>query len=175
MPEVAVIIGGAECWEHDLEKARKLIGNHAIRFYFVNDQIATFPEAGVAVSLHPNKLDAWLALRRKAGLPQPEQIWGRYKHAYPEVTHDTENIYQGGSSGLLAVQVARREGHERIVAVGIPMTIEGGHYVRHEKWDAAIRARPAWEKCKNDLAPYFRSMSGWTAEIFGEPDEEWLR
>jgi Methyltransferase domain len=172
---VAVVIGGAECWQEDLEKARKLLGGQRIKFFFINDQIKTFAEPGVAVTLHPDKLNghfAWLLVRRKAGLPEPDQIWAHRKHA--AVTHDTASKDWGGSSGLFAVQVARREGYRHIIGCGIPMTVDGSHYIRRQKWQSAIAFRSGWMNCKNEIAPYFRSMSGWTAEQFGSPTEDWL-
>jgi hypothetical protein len=173
--EIAIVIGGAECWERDLEQARALIGNRAVKYYFINDQIKTFSEPGVAVTLHADKLNghfAWLQIRRKAGLPEPEKVWGHRAHA--SVTHHTETKDWGGSSGLFAVQVARRDGYRKVIGCGVPMTVDGSHYIRHQKWQSAIAFRGGWVKCKNDLAPYFRSMSGWTREQFGEATEEWI-
>jgi predicted SAM-dependent methyltransferase len=171
---VAIVLGGATCWRQDLESARKLIGNLPFRVFAINDQIKTFPDECVAVTLHPDKLVgpiAWLNGRRKAGLPEPEQIWAHRKA--PEITHDT-GMDWGGSSGLFAVQVARREGHQKIIGVGVPMTVGGAHYIRGQKWQSAIAFRPSWIRYKNEIAPHFRSMSGWTAEIFGTPDEAFL-
>jgi hypothetical protein len=175
-PATAIVLGGAECWQDDLEKAKALIGNRPIKFFLVNDQIKSFPEPGVACTLHPDKLNghvAWLQHRRKAGLPEPEQIWSHRKHA--AATHDTASKDWQGSSGLFAVQVALRAGYQRIIACGVPMTVEGNHYERHQKWQSAIAFRQGWVRCKNELAAHLRSMSGWTAEQFGQPDEEWLR
>jgi predicted SAM-dependent methyltransferase len=172
---VAVVLGGAMCWRQDWEAARKLIGDLPFRVFAINDQIKTFPDECVAVTLHPDKLVgpiAWLNGRRKAGLPEPEQVWAHRKA--PEITHDT-GLDWGGSSGLFAVQVARREGHQKVIGVGVPMTVDGAHYIRGQKWQSAIAFRPSWIRYKNEIAPHFRSMSGWTAEIFGKPDEAFLR
>jgi hypothetical protein len=173
---VAIIVGGAECWQHDLEQARRLLDGCRIKYFFVNDQIKTFPEPGVACTLHPDKLNghiAWLTVRRNAGLPEPEQIWAHRRHA--AVTHDTASIDWSGSSGLFAVQVARQEGYKKIIAVGVPMTVDDSHFERHQKWQSAIKFREGWTRHRNEIKPYFRSMSGWTAEQFGQPDESWLQ
>jgi predicted SAM-dependent methyltransferase len=172
---VAVVIGGAMGWEEELEKARKLIGNQPIRYFLVNDQIKTFPGPGVACTLHPDKLNghfAWLLTRSKAGFPTPEQVWSHREAV--SVTHSMGKDW-GGSTGLFAIQVALREGHQKVILCGVPMTVDGSHYIRHQKWQSAIAFRQSWVRFKNDLAPHLRSMSGWTAEQYGEPSEEWIR
>jgi hypothetical protein len=172
---VAVILGGAINWKEDLEKAKKVIGVRHIRYFLINDQIKTFPEEGVAVTLHPDKLSgqfAWLRVRRENGHPEPEQVWAHRHHEL--VTNHNDNKDWGGSTGLFAVMIAIKEGHQKVIACGIPMTVDDSHYIRHQKWQSAIAFRPSWIKCRNDLAPHFRSMSGWTKEQFGEPTEEWL-
>jgi hypothetical protein len=72
------------------------------------------------------------------------------------------------------VRVAWRKGHQRIIGCGIPMTVDGGHFERHTKWQSAIAFRAGWMKCMNEIKPFFRSMSGWTKEQFGLPTEEWI-
>ncbi len=172
---VAVIVGGAERWRRDMEEAIKLLAGCKFRYFYVNDQIKSFPEDGVACTLHPDKLnehDAWLAIRRKAGLPEPEQIWTCRKHS--AATHDTDNVDWGGSSGLFAVQVALRNGYRKIILCGVPLTAEERHFERHEMWQSAISFRAGWTRHKNEISPYVRSMSGWTLEQFGEPCENWI-
>jgi hypothetical protein len=115
---------------------------------------------------------AWLFNRRKSGLPEPQEIWAHMKHA--AVTHDTASLEWQGSSGLFAVQVAKRKGFQKIITCGIPMTVEGSHFERHQLWQSAIAFRDGWVRCKSQLAPYVRSMSGWTEQMFGSPTHEWL-
>jgi hypothetical protein len=176
-PEVALIIGGGETWQQELDEALKIIGGRPVQYFYMNDQIKTFPHRGIACTLHPDKLNghfSWLPTRRKAGLPEPDEVWSHRKHT--SVTHDTASAEWKGSSGLFAVQVARlQKGHRKIIACGVPMTVEGGHFWRRQKWQSAIAFRQGWMTSKKDIQPYFRSMSGWTAEQFGRPTEEWLR
>jgi hypothetical protein len=174
--EIAVVIGGAECWQEDFERVKKLLGDRPRHYFYINDHIKSFPEPGVACTLHPDKLNghfAWLGVRRKAGLPEPEQIWAHRKHV--AITHDTASTEWQGSTGLFAVQVARRVGHRKVIGVGIPMTVDGGHFERHQLWQSAIAFRQGWTAHRKEIAPYFRSMSGWTKEQFGEPTEDWIR
>jgi hypothetical protein len=174
-PEIAVVVGGAECWREDLEEARKLLAGLKFRFIYINDHIKSFAEPGVACTLHPDKLYghfAWLGERERAGLPKPEQVWAHRKHS--AVTHDTASEEWRGSTGLFAFCVARRLGHVRVIACGVPMTVDGSHFERHQLWQSAISFRQGWIQYKNQIAPFFRSMSGWTAEMFGKPTREWL-
>ena len=120
------------------------------------------------------RITEWpLPLRRQNGLPEPEQIWAHRKHV--AVTHDTASKEWQGSSGLFATMVAKMEGHTKIIACGVPMTVEDNHFERHQRWQSAIAFRAGWTRCRDEIAPVFRSMSGWTKEIFGAPDEEWLK
>jgi methyltransferase family protein len=172
---IAVVIGGADCWQDDLDAALKLLEGRKVRYYYVNDHIKTFPEPGVACTLHPDKLNgqfAWLVDRRKSGLPEPDEVWAHRRHAC--VTHDTASVDWQGSSGLFAVQVAKRHGHRKIIGCGIPMTIEANHFLRHQNWQSAMTFRDGWLKHKRDIEQCFRSMSGWTAEKFRKPDLRWL-
>ena len=173
--KIAVVVGGGEGWKEELEEAKKLIGDREFVYFFINDHIKSFPERGIAITLHPDKLNgahAWLNHRRNANLAWPQEIWAHRKHV--AVTHDTATIDWQGSSGLFAVQVARRKGFTKIIACGVPMTVDGGHFIRKQKWQSAIAFRNGWVRSKNEIASSFRSMSGWTKEMFGSPDESWL-
>jgi hypothetical protein len=173
--EIAIIVGGAECWQSDFDNARRMLDKRDVRYFYVNDHIKTFDHRGVAITLHPDKLKGhfdWLGKRRKAGLPDPDEIWAHRRHA--NISHDTASQDWRGSSGLFAVQVARRKGHHKIIACGVPMTVDGNHFERRVKWQSAIGFRAGWLQHKAEIAPYFRSMSGWTREIFGAPDDKWL-
>lgn len=172
--EIAIVVGGGENWSKELEEAKRMIGSRRFRYYIVNDHVKSFPESAIACTLHPDKLNGhfnWLGIRRKAGLPPLEEIWSHRKHG--AVTHDTASREWKGSSGLFAVQVARRR-HKKIIAVGVPMTVDDKHFERHQPWQSAIGFRDGWLLCKKEIADCFRSMSGWTAEQFGRPDETWL-
>ena len=173
--KVAVVIGGAEGWQMDLEAAKGLLNGHDVRYFIINDHIKTFSEPAVCCTLHPDKLnglDNWLGRRQQAGLPPPLQVWSHRKH--PAVTNDTASLEWLGSSGLFAVQVARLEGYRKIIGCGVPMTVDGGHFERHQHWQSAIKFREGWVRYKHEIVNCFRSMSGWTMETFGGPDEKWL-
>src|SRR5690606_32827413 len=79
-----------------------------------------------------------------------------------------------GSSGLYAVKAMLDLGFDKIVLTGVPMTQGGGHFVRHEPWDAYDRFRGAWVGALGIIHGPVRSMSGWTAEILGVPSAAWI-
>lgn len=171
---IALIVGGAETWQAELDRAKALCAQVELPFelFILNDHIADFPEPVRAVTLHPNnRLGDWMRRRKEAGLPALLQVWAH--HSHPMVTDQLPDW--GGSVGLLACKIAiYRFSHKKIMLCGVPMTVAGGHYVRHQPWAACPAFRRAWLTRKNEIAPYVRSMSGWTAETFGQPTVEWL-
>jgi hypothetical protein len=165
---VAIAVGGAASVWDEMKRALDL-APHA-EAYVCNDMIPVYPGPCTAVTLHPHQLKEWLSRRNANGLPRPKEVWS---HASGRlVTRRT--LESRGSSGLLCVHVARLEGFERIMLCGIPMTKEGGHFVRNAQWDAAETFQKHWPKEFLRLAPYVRSFSGWTKETFGEPTPTWL-
>lgn len=170
---VALVIAGAESWASELAAARELCAKVGVtpQYIYVNDHIATFPEAGRAASLHPDKIGIWLSERRKnPSLPKPIEMWAH--RAHKNVTHTIPDW--GGSSSLFAVRVELQAGTRKIILCGAPMTIEGKHFVRHKEWRAATAFQRAWNTHLKDIAMYVRSFSGWTEKLLGAPSVEWL-
>lgn len=126
-------------------------------------------------TLHPFKAGPWPgmaeALRRRqlAGRNKP-QVWA-HKVA-PGIDRQTDDW--AGSTGLLCVKVMRLEQFTRIVLAGVPMSQAGGHYYDDQPWGAAHVFRKGWSRKQRELAPYIRSMSGWTKDLLGAPTEAWL-
>lgn len=73
-----------------------------------------------------------------------------------------------GSSALLGIQAALLLGYERIVVCGCPLTGKNGSGANYEQF------RKGWEARASQLSGRVRSMSGWTREFLGAPNEEWL-
>jgi hypothetical protein len=120
-------------------------------------------------SLHPDRLAGWEGWRRQRGLPGGWTTWGHRAHA--NVMKWTPDW--GGSSGLLATKVAIEIGATRIVLCGVPISGDLGHFVRNAPWQAAKGFQRGWLRNKAALGNV-RSMSGWTRELLGAPDEGWL-
>jgi hypothetical protein len=171
---IALIIGGAENALAEYAAACELVrleaGNDAAVFA-VNDMIAAFPRlVDHAVTLHPAKIMEWLRPRHNAGLAPPLRAWC-HRDGQRHFTDWSPDW--GGSSGLFAVKIARELDFRRIILCGVPMTVEGGHFRRGQRWPAAFGFRPAWERHAGELRPYVRSMSGWTRELLGAPGTHW--
>jgi len=168
----ALVIGGAECVWKEIELATKLFKPDVV--VAANDIAINLPAVDHWCTMHPEKMNRWLEARRKNDYHDPV-LWTaahRKRHfnlPFKQIPHT------GGSSGLLAVNVARfRAKATRIVACGIPMTTDGGHFVRGVPWTASQHYRKAWNDQAAELAKCLRSFSGWTAETFGLPTAEWL-
>lgn len=170
-PPLAIVVGGAECVWDDLGRIKTGMTLRNETWFLVNDMMAEYKtDPGrpvIAVTLHPPKLNDWLAERARNGLPRPDAVWA-HRPANELVTNHTEDW--AGSSGLFAVKVARQLGFEQIILCGVPMQVEQRHFIRREPWGAAMAFRAGWERHRANIAPYVRSMSGWTKELFGEPD-----
>ena len=73
-----------------------------------------------------------------------------------------------GSSALLGVLAGIQYGYKKIIVCGCPLigvNAKGSDYAKFQKgWTAKI----------NEIKNVTRSMSGWTMELLGAPDVEWL-
>jgi hypothetical protein len=141
------------------------------RTYVGNDMIAHFPDPiDIAVTLHPDKLFMWVNERMALGRERPPRVFSH--RPFNNVTDWTRDWQ--GSTGLFCIKIAREFGHTHIVLCGVPMTIEANHFLRREPWVHATGFQRGWTSHLNELIPYVRSYSGWTLELFGEPDDKWL-
>lgn len=171
--KLAIVVGGGNDPIEEAQQAALYAHKAGLEptYFIVNDMIAHFPHEAVAVTLHREKLEGWMQTRVREGLPLISQVWGHRK--YDRITNVTEDW--SGSSGLFAVKIARMLGFTRIILAGVPMTADGNHFVRKVRWNAVQGFRRGWERHKDEIAPYVRSVSGWTAEQFGKPTEDFLR
>jgi len=139
--------------------------------FVINDLIPLFPDDCEVVTMHPEKLERWLKIRAANGHPAPSKVWA-HTLKYPEVTHFVCDW--AGSSGLVGAVVPRLQGITHIILCGIPMT-NTNHITRKVPWEAWNAYQKMWVRLLPLLPPKcVRSMSGWTREKFGFPDEEWL-
>lgn len=171
---VAIIVGGAECVWDDFAVARALVDSVGgeVMVYATNDMIAMLPGVVTAVTLHVDKLPGWLKARTAAGYPSPSTVWANRMRS-GIVTGLSEDW--GGSVGLFAAKIAFRHcGHTKVILAGVPMEVRANHFVRKRPWNACSSFRKGWERHRADMAPYVKSLSGWTADQLGRPSAEWL-
>jgi hypothetical protein len=166
---VGLIIGGAECVWDDAKAALALFDPDA--FFAVKDQMYLWPlRVDYGVTLHPERTAGYLKRRKEKGLNNNFPVYAH--RASPNTTHTTSDWQ--GSSGLFAIKVSRIENISAVVLVGVPMTASAGHITRKKEWVPASQYRRGWLKHQSEIADTVRSMSGWTREIFGAPDKDWL-
>lgn len=178
----AVIIGSADCVMSDLARLNHIAGpiEAAFTTIAVNDGGVLWPgRLDHWVTLHPDELPDRIERRRKNGFPDGFTTWSNTGHVDRLIPQDYAII--GGGSAILAVSAARYLRH-RSTLVGCPMDAQP-YFTEHP-----IHGNP-------DVWPYFRvyqehlppltrkypwllaevrSMSGFTAQVFGQPDRAWL-
>lgn len=170
----ALCLGAADCLWDDVAASGDILGDDWW------DIVVACNRAGVDwpghldhwVSLHPEKLLALWVPEREGN--DDYVTWSdpnRGERGPAPTDRHLDNW--GGSSGLFAVQVAAEVGADRVVACGMPLD-RSPHYHGRAEWDAADAFRPAWERRIDEMADV-RSMSGWTAELVGRPDADWIR
>lgn len=125
-------------------------------------------------TMHPDQLPGWLATRRSAGRPEPGRFWHARHRVVPAGIESTAIESWGGSSGLLCVAVAFELGVERVVLAGVPMNKADAHYDDPRPWTEARTYRQMWEFRLPRLLGRVKSMSGWTRDVLGMPQGDWL-
>lgn len=170
---IALWLGGARCVWDDLRRASQLVGRADTVVVACNFAGIEFSgRLDVWVTLHPEAFQPWRASRADLGLNAD----------YRAITHKphpptrSEVVPQGwyGSSGLYMAQVALEVlGVDGVILCGVPMEAAGQHIQTPGAWANPDVYRPAFLEAKASGAD-IRSMSGWTAEVLGRPDAEWL-
>lgn len=179
-PEWALVLGGGECVWEDVLAWEAIYGRMWDGIVIAaNDIGCHWPrELDHWVSLHPNKFPKWKDLRAQQDLPMDGILtWGTSRHA--RVTDRQVNPWGGGSSGMMATQVAWVSGCTRAILCGIPMTptahfSESREGYGSKEWRAAAGHWRAWGTTKHRMEGWVKSMSGRTRELLGDPTVEWL-
>lgn len=130
------------------------------------------------VSFHPGHFKLWVPARQRAGFPDGYQLWTAiFRGKKLGVKHPFDFKYvvcNGGSSGLLAVQVALEHlGVNRAVLCGIPME-NTPRFDDSRDWNEALKYQDAWKQYRPEMQGKVKSMSGWTRTVLGPPTKEWL-
>lgn len=174
-----VLGGGREVWD-DVLAVEKLLGHPWDGIVVAANDIGMYWPRDLHhwVTLHPAKMPGWAKTRDVQHLPPGYLTWGR------NARHVNRAIvpWPGGSSGLLAVQVAIHVGCTRIVLCGVPMTISPHfeesteHHVldSNRNWSHADKHWKSWVREAHRFRPWTRSMSGRSRHLLGPPTQEWL-
>lgn len=171
----ALVLGDAKCVYADAERALATFNPNAI--CATTNIGRDWPgHVDYWCTLHPFKAPDWVGIedalqaRIAAGRNRPE-IWA-HKKLTPSV--DFALDHDGGSTGMLCVNALRSRDFDRIVLAGVPMTSDGGHYYDDKPWVHSNHYTAAWAQRRDELAPFVRSMSGYTKQLFGSPEPEWF-
>ena len=174
-------IGSAECVSGDLQALERLAGPlDRFTICAANDGGVIWPgRLDYWFTLHPDELPEREERRREAGHPDG--------YVTVSISGDVDRILsrdwhlEGGSSGLDAAAWLHHVGHRRIVLCGVPLGPQR-YAVTHPQhgdaewphWRGYQERVPSLAKQHSWLRECIRSMSGWTAEFFGEPTEDWI-
>lgn len=184
-PEWALVIGGASCVWDDVLAWETLYGQQWDGIVVAaNDVGAHWPRVlHHWVSLHSSKFGRWQELRRTtvAGRADQYTTWcqaSRMRKA-PHGAQRSVMPWPGGSSGMLAVQVAKEVGCQKVILCGVPMTTTA-HFAETgerfaQQWLSAKGHFRAWKREEQRLQGWVKSMSGNTLELLGAPTVAWLR
>lgn len=171
-----LVLGGAACVWDDAERALDLSEFDGVVACKRIVERWAGPLAAFA-TLHPETARASLANRKAAGYSMEfvtvtigGEAHERHAKTLPNVRLTSD---WGGSSGLFGVKAARLLGFDRVVLAGIPMAASP-HFDRDQPWCFAHSYHKGWSAHAHQLAPFVRSMSGWTASLFGLPTADWL-
>jgi hypothetical protein len=175
-PERALVIGGAECVWDDVAAWEKSYGKQWDGVVIAANDVGSHWPRPLHhwCSCHPKKLWRWLATRRAYGFEiTGVRLWGHCDPAVPK--------FRGGTSGLLAVHVAKALGCEKVVLCGVPLTATphfgaSKEHITDKQWRHQLgRTHRRWRAERDTVLQHARSMSGWTAAQLGKPTVEWLR
>lgn len=171
---IALIVGGAPSVWSELEEAKALVAGREHLIVATNHSGRLYEgDIDAWVTLHPELFEPWRKERAAKDLNEDYRALVYPRRQRP---HGTEPWPQRwyGSSGLYGAQVALEALDCRgVILCGVPMLEEAGHVTGLATWPGVEKYRPGFLEAKAEGAP-IRSMSGWTADLFGRPDEEWL-
>lgn len=182
MSAALVLGGGASLWD-DVAAALE-VGEFA-GVLACNDAAVAWPgPVAAGVSYHAEQWPLWMERRRRAGREHPARLFGHREFtqsilARPDLPIEyVEPRFPGqvetGSSGLFALKVALVDlGFDKAVVCGMPMDPRP-HFFDGAKWEAYSAHRRGWTEALPQIRARARSMSGWTSQLLGAPDADWL-
>lgn len=181
---IALVLGGGSSVWADADAALEMTPVDGI--VACNDAAEAWPgRLDAAVSLHAEKMGYWMERRARRGHPAPDRIIGHTSAKASTlripscITDFVEYKMPGqsdtGSSGHFAMKAALDDlGFSKVILCGIPMDDRFAHFFDSSPWGGAAAHRRGWSQTLHLLQGRVRSMSGWTADQLGRPDDLWL-
>lgn len=191
--DICLLIGGAQSVHDDLQELQAIISPYNLEDVFwiavINDQIHTWPKrVDIFSTLHGEKAEKWLE-QRDSDKNWDFLMFAHRIHKFQNSWYENNLQYKEvkdkwkGSSGLYAVQISLIEiGFQRVLISGVPMSSEPNLFRQENQWAQFNKYRAGWNKANNVTnsgevavtSQNTRSMSGWTAELLGKPDEDFI-
>lgn len=181
-PDWALVIGGASCVWDDVRTWEEWYGQQWDGIVVAANDIGCHWPRPLHhwASLHSKKFARWRSLREHLCPGEVMPVtWnqGSRSRRHP-ATDQALMPWPGGSSGMLAVQVAQAVGCTKAILCGVPMTATA-HFAESTEvflpqWSEAARHWRAWEKYEQRMRGWVKSMSGNTRALFGAPTLAWL-
>jgi hypothetical protein len=172
---VALCLGGALTVWDDYAAAQRLLSGRLHNVLVVTCNLGGLHYAGhldAWVSLHSEWMSDWIEERRRLGYPDAALVGIHREWDIPGAK--VLDMRWPGSSGLYMAQFAIEVlGAERAILCGVPMDGTGSHIHHGGAWEKPERYHEGFVLAKCHGAP-IRSMSGWTRDLMGAPDAEWL-
>jgi hypothetical protein len=176
-----IIIGAAPCVREDIDLALLLVGCSSILDRCPFDFMAIGLDAvdkyswpvKYFVTYHPAEIEEAKERRKKAGGNTDYMVIAHQQHAEKATGRDLVGLIipcepPSGSSALLGVLAGIQLGYEKIIVCGCPLT-----GINDKGYDYA-NFRVGWTAKLSEIKDKTRAMSGWTKELLGAPDQEWL-
>lgn len=169
---IALALGGARSVWSDLAAAEDLLAGRPRLTIACNDAGQHFTgRLDAWATLHPEKLPRWRKGR------QGNSDYRVFSHLDHAGARDLELVPETwpGSSGLYMAQVAlARLDCDGVILCGVPLDPEQEHFHSEGEWKAADGYRRGFLRAFDEVPESIRSMSGWTADLFGRPSSDWL-
>jgi hypothetical protein len=167
-----VLIGRAICWSSGLEEIKKLCPEFDVMA--VGMDCPYEGEVQYLVTYHYKDIKEYIKKRKKNGLSTKFLSISHVKKTPKNILIEEVDIVEphkdpSGSSSLLGTAAAIRLGYQKIILCGCPL--EGRNQEDTRSYNHFQRG---WEKRREEVINYTRSMSGWTKIFLGYPTKEWL-
>lgn len=168
---LAAVLGGARGVWAELSELETMLGRRPDLIVGTNDAGAIYPgHLDAWVTLHHERFAEWRR-RRNGNSNYRAFIHAPFAGIEAEIAPDR----WAGSSGLFAAQVAlTRLGASRVVLCGVPLDGDQAHFFSRLPWTEAHVFRRGFEAALPVIRDTVRSMSGWTRDLLGAPDAQWL-
>jgi hypothetical protein len=176
-----LVCGNAWCLSDDLARVRIDYPDAPV---IVVNGAAAHVKAQFLFTQHPRKLGGWIVAQRtrfhndftthaSGSLGKLTKLGKPVRDYGDLVQYWWPDARSAGSSGWAARILAKLMGFDEVILCGVPISLgsyEGGKLARDWQREATVKHYQAAVLRDTAYHEGVRSMSGWTREMFGEPD-----